>query len=77
MLASRFSEELRKRKQDYSELVTELHADGQLDHADLKELEQARTDLCISESDADTIHQDVALSEPCPYCAGKGTVAPK
>lgn len=70
MLASRFSEELNKRKGDYSVLVNRLQADGELDGADLTMLENARLDLCLSRRDAQSMLTESAKS--CPHCYGTG-----
>jgi voltage-gated potassium channel len=73
MLASRFSEELVKRKQRYSQTVKALASDGLLDDEDLEELEQLRSDLCLSVHDAHII-QASSSQNPCPHCAGLGTI---
>ncbi|MFT5573183.1 MAG: voltage-gated potassium channel [Cryomorphaceae bacterium] len=72
MLASRFSEELVKRKQRYLQTVKALASDGLLDHEDHEELEQLRSDLCLSDHDAQIIRAS-SSQNPCPYCAGLGT----
>lgn len=72
MLASRFSEELRRRKQDYSDLVIELQSDGALDSRDLDSLERAREALFLSEKDAKGIEDAVTHFNYCPHCKGSG-----
>lgn len=72
MLASRFSEELHRRKQDYSRLVKELQSDGNLDSQDMESLELARERLFLSEKDAKGIEDNVAHRDRCPHCNGTG-----
>lgn len=73
MLASRFSEELVKRKQRYSQAVKALLSDGLLDIEDHESLEQLRSDLCLSDHDV-LIIQASSSKNPCPHCAGSGTI---
>lgn len=72
LLASRFSEELHRRKHIYSDLVKELQADGELDNQDLESLELARERLFLSEKDARGIEDEVLHSDRCPHCRGTG-----
>jgi voltage-gated potassium channel len=74
MLASRFSEELLKRKQRYAQTVKALARDGELDADDHQRLQQMRSDLCLSEHDAQVI-QASSSNNSCPYCAGLGTIS--
>jgi voltage-gated potassium channel len=73
MLASRFSEELVKRKQRYTQAVKALLSDGLLDFEAHESLEQLRSDLCLSDHDAQII-QASSSKNPCPHCAGSGTI---
>lgn len=77
MLASRFSEELRKRKQTFALLMDEVLADGHIDKAELKKLEKIRQKLCLSESDVRAIQEqrnartktvENQQSKKCPKC---------
>jgi len=52
MLASRFSEELNKRKNVFSEMVDSLLDDGKLSDDDQKLIELQRQSLCLSNHDA-------------------------
>lgn len=63
MLASRFSEELHKRKNDYSEFVSNLLVDGVIDDKDEIKLEQERQKLCLSSSDAELLRQKIIDSK--------------
>ncbi len=74
MLASRFSEELHRRKQDYSDLVKERQSDGSLDDQDMEALELARERLFLSEKDAKGIQDAVIHSDRCPHCRGTGKI---
>ncbi|MEM8500958.1 MAG: ion transporter [Pseudomonadota bacterium] len=74
MLASRFSEELHRRKHSYSELVLALRADGNLNSQDMESLEQARESLCLTETDAKDIEYSVAQVNSCPHCKGTGKI---
>ena len=59
MLASRFSEELHKRKSEYSDLIQALAEDGVIDGDDEVKLEQLRNDLCLSNSDVERLRQNI------------------
>lgn len=71
MLASRFSEELKKRKDEMDDHITKLAAAGGV--LDLERLEQLRDELCLSEDDVQQLlerHQE--RHDVCPLCQGKG-----
>ena len=72
MLASRFSEELAKRKQRYSQTVRALASDGLLDQKDQEQLKQMQDELCLSEHDVQLIRAD-NNNNVCPHCLGLGT----
>lgn len=74
MLASRFSEELLKRKQRYLHKVKALASDGFLDSDDHEKLERLRSDLCLSPHDAQVIHAS-SNNNPCSHCGGLGTIS--
>lgn len=70
MLASRFSEELRKTKSQFSNLIEKLNADGQLSDADNILLEEERLRMCLSEDDVKNL---LKVSKDggnnlCPHC---------
>ena len=76
MLASRFSEELHKRKNDFSVLINRLASDGELNLKDKAELERERIRLCLSESDVALLLKRAAAesaesagtASSCPHC---------
>jgi voltage-gated potassium channel len=70
MLASRFSEELKNRKNDFSKLIATLQAEGRLSDADKSHLEEERLRMCLSEDDAiNLIESTVGKKiETCPHC---------
>lgn len=77
MLASRFSEELHKRKQTFDMLMDEMLADGHLDKDEEEALERVRQKLCLSESDVQALKEqrDARLKRDslhkqhhCPKC---------
>lgn len=72
MLASRFSEELRKRKNEMGQRISSLAADGNLSSQDQTQLEEYRTNLCLSEDDMQKlIEQQQNQHDRCPVC-GRG-----
>lgn len=75
MLASRFSEELHNRKQDYSRLMRELASDGELSYEDLESLEQKRSDLLLTEEDTQALQKDLGHEHACPHCNGSGLIS--
>ena len=74
MLASRFSDELLKRKQHYSDTVKALVSDGELSAEDHESLEHVRTELCLSKQDAELIQDASNNIAPCPACGGSGEI---
>ena len=71
MLASRFSEELHKRREAFRRTVRRVRRDGTLTEAELDKLDGERADLCLSEHDAETILADDAARHDtgvCPTC---------
>ena len=71
MLASRFSEELHKRRGDFEESVREMRRDGVLSDAAREELETLRRRSCLSEDDARRVLEGVAAPQRhCPHCGG-------
>lgn len=70
MLASRFSAELHKRKQDYAALVDELSHKQILDPDDRAALERERVRLCLSKTDTSFAlakHKHTGKTF-CPHC---------
>ena len=59
MLASRFSEELQKRKTEYTRLAAQLKSESDGTFKDCDQLEMARQRLCLSRTDAQHIEQHV------------------
>lgn len=69
MLASRFSEELRKRKIEYSDHISDLMSDGNLSDSDKEKLKAYREALCLSRDDAEKIMKQIKNNDkPCPTC---------
>lgn len=78
MLASRFSEELHKRKLIFSEKLQEIKNEKILSRAQQHKLETIRQQLCLSKSDADLIFKTVSMNsvkqdlsknkQNCPHC---------
>lgn len=67
MLASRFSEELNKRKKEMDSHITTLSVNGNL--PDSQQLEELRNELCISKDDLQSIlaHKQ-ENNDACPLC---------
>jgi len=55
MLASRFSEELNKRKQTFAMLMDDMLVDGKIDKKEEVALEKLRQQLCLSQSDVNIL----------------------
>lgn len=69
MLASRFSEELRKRKNALDERLTVLSEDGTLCRSDRAQLETYREKLCLSKDDMQNLIESQQKSiGTCPLC---------
>ena len=71
MLASRFSEELHKRREAFRRTVRRARRDGALTDEERSLLEDKRSQLCLSEHDAETILSDHAVLDAtavCPTC---------
>ncbi|MCG8690502.1 MAG: ion transporter [Minwuiales bacterium] len=65
MLASRFSDELAKRRAKFRHHVGEAQRDGTVDAAEQAELEDLRLRLCLSRSDVEHMLADDGV---CPTC---------
>lgn len=63
MLASRFSEELDKRKEAFSEIVKSLVEDGKISSKGEVILEQQRRTLCLSSHDAQLLKKKIINTE--------------
>lgn len=71
MLASRFSEELEKRKKEMDGHIVSLSASGKT--PDSQQLEELRADLCISEDDLQhLLARQKQITGACPLC-GRGS----
>ena len=69
MLASRFSEELKKRKISLGQQISVLSSDGALTLDDKKVLEQYRKKLCLSEDDMEKLFEErKKILGSCPLC---------
>lgn len=70
MLASRFYEELKTRQKDFIKLVKTLQTNGQLSEDDKYLLEEERSRLCLSKSDAKNLIQSnlIKKTDVCPHC---------
>ncbi len=72
MLASRFSEELHKRREDFGREVDELLGDGRLSGRDADVLDHLRETLSLSEAEAKAILETrrarLTESANCPHC---------
>ena len=74
MLASRFSEELSKRKQTFAAELAKILADGRIDKQEERTLEKLRQKLCLSHSDVRALRrqkeQEQGLDDEhvCPKC---------
>lgn len=69
ILASAFSDELRQRREQYAAMVKEALLDGEIDHAEERELEMTRYHLGIDINDAASIEKSAGYSGTvCPHC---------
>ncbi|MFY8274312.1 ion transporter [Pseudoalteromonas sp. SSDWG2] len=73
ILASSFSDQLRKRRRTYTEAVYQAMDDGVICHDERKQLEQLRFDLGLSTQEASHIEKQVKNKHPvinrfCPHC---------
>ena len=72
MLASRFSEELRKRKSDLGEQILMLSAGGPLSPDDARLLEEYREELCLSPDDMNRLMEwQKEGTMRCPLCGSE------
>ncbi len=72
MLASRFSEELRKRKNDLAMQISILTADGEMSSGDEKMLEGYREQMCLSADDMERLMEGRKQgATSCPLCGSK------
>ena len=80
ILAAGFAEQIRRSRRLYRERVDEALADGPVTGAQAAELEEARTELGLSEGiAADTVQSEAARSQDrtrCPHCGGDLTSEP-
>lgn len=80
ILASGFSEQLRMRREEYSEKVAKAMSDGKITKAERHALEEMRKQLGLGEEEAASILSHLA-NQPketnCPHCGGvlKGFIA--
>ena len=71
MLASRFSEELNKRKNEMDSYIVSKSASGEI--PDSKQLEDLRNELCISEDDLQKLlTRQRQINGVCPLCKRSG-----
>lgn len=68
MLASRFSEELRKRREQFAKTVRVALVDGVLSDDERDTLEKTRQRLCLSSDDAERLIQGTTARGTCPAC---------
>jgi len=72
MLASRFSEELRKRKSDLGDQISVLSAGGSLSPDDARLLEEYREKLCLSSDDMNRLMEwQKEGTMRCPLCGSE------
>lgn len=70
MLASRFSEELRSRKENFQDMAMRLQDNGNLCEQSIATLEEHRQELCLSQAEAESL-MEYACSKgggQCPHC---------
>ena len=74
MLASRFSDELHQRREDFSREVDSMLEDGKLSGSESSSLEELRETLLLSEEEAEDILEEKrsrqAHAAHCPHCGG-------
>jgi voltage-gated potassium channel len=74
MLASRFSDELHQRREDFSREVDHMLEDGKLSGAESSSLEELRETLLLTEEEAEEILEQKrsrrAAAARCPHCGG-------
>jgi voltage-gated potassium channel len=74
MLASRFSDELHKRREDFSREVDHMLEDGKISGAESSSLEELRETLLLTEAEAENILEGKrsrqAAAPRCPHCGG-------
>ena len=69
MLASRFSEELRKRKNDMAEEIFNIGANGEITFDDETRLEEYRIKMCLSADDMKRMRESQGKTPNlCPIC---------
>ena len=73
MLASRFSEELKNRKEEFKDMAIQIQKKGALCEQSRATLEERRKDMCLSKKEAQNLI-DFACSKGkgiCPHCGQK------
>ena len=73
LLASRFSEELKNRKEEFKDLAMKVQKNGQLCSQSIAFLEERRKDMCLSKEEAQNL-VDYACTKGkgfCPHCGQK------
>ena len=68
MLASRFSDELRKRKLAVGKHISQRLSDGELSATDLAEIERYSEQQCLSANDLDELIHARLHAQNCPSC---------
>ncbi len=72
ILASAFSDHLRRRRESFAEQVGEAASDGAISAAEARELEAMRTDLGLGEDEAARLvasaREEAAATGTCPHC---------
>ncbi len=73
MLASRFSEELKNRKEEFKGLATQIQKDGDLCEQSRAILEERRKDMCLSKKEAQNLIENACTKGRgiCPECGQK------
>jgi voltage-gated potassium channel len=74
ILASGFSDQMRRRRESFNEKIASALEDGMLSSAEQDELETLREQIGIAEEDAEQIYRIMArraeLADFCPHCGG-------
>ena len=73
LLASRFSEELKNRKEEFKGLAMKVQENGQLCEQSTAFLEERRKDMCLSKEEAQNLVDDACTKSKgfCPHCGQK------
>lgn len=73
MLASRFSEELKNRKEEFKGLAIKIQKDGDLCNESRNTLEEYRQDMCLSKEEAQKLIEYACTKDKgfCPECGQK------